>query len=244
MAIRRVWLALRHDNHYRADAFRAGLKACGYTVEHGVTYHPGPRDALLIWNRYGSGAQAADRFDRLGLPVWVAENAAWGNDFAGDRWYSLARNWHNKVGSFDVGGHERWDSINTRLSPWRTSGEETVILPQRGIGPKGVAMPHGWAEKVQAEHGGRIRRHPGKREGKPLRDDLAKARMVRTWGSGAAVKALLWGIPVKSDMPEWIGGQDNTNEGRLAMFRRLAWGQWRIDEVVSGEPFARLAGAA
>jgi hypothetical protein len=61
-----------------------------------------------------------------------------------------------------------------------------------------------------------------------------------TWGSGAAVKALLWGIRVESHMPDWIAQQNNTDEGRLAMFRRIAWAQWTLDDFASGYAFARL----
>ncbi len=41
-------------------------------------------------------------------------------------------------------------------------------------------------------------------------------------------------------MPHWIGEQDNTDAGRLAMFRRLAWAQFRMAEIESGEAFARM----
>ena len=71
-------------------------------------------------------------------------------------------------------------------------------------------------------------------------DDLARCGRVVTWGSGAAIKALLWGIPVVSEMPDWIGEQNNTDEGRLAMLRRLAWAQWTMDEISEGVPFRCL----
>jgi hypothetical protein len=45
------------------------------------------------------------------------------------------------------------------------------------------------------------------------------------------------GISVTSEMPNWIAEQDNTEEGRLAMFRRLTWAQWRLDEIASGDAF-------
>jgi hypothetical protein len=61
------------------------------------------------------------------------------------------------------------------------------------------------------------------RECVPLEIDLANASKVVTWGSGAAVKALIWGIRVESHMSKWAGEQDNTDAGRMAMFRRLAW---------------------
>jgi hypothetical protein len=227
----RAWLNLRHHNSARAEAFRQGLRACGYDVVEGVTYDPAAGDVLVTWNRIGQGDRAAREFSRREATVIVAENATWGNYFAGGEWLTLARDWHNTAGCFPIGGPERWDALGVELARWRTEGE-TVVLPQRGIGANG--MPHGWTAR------GRVRRHPGRGDATPLEDDLERAGKVVTWGSGAAVKALLWGIPVESHMPNWIAAQDNTDAGRLAMFRRLAWAQWRMDEIAAGEPFRRL----
>lgn len=234
-----AWLNLRHAVPERRASFVQGLQRLGYRVEESLTTNPREGDILVTWNRIGAGDQAAQVFESRGLPVLVTENAAWGNDFAGQRWYSLARGLHNTAGKFPVGGPERWDALGVELAPWRT-GSEVVILPQRGIGPPGVAMPRGWAEKAQQRIGGRIRPHPGTKPCVPLQDDLSDARCVWTWGSGAAIKALLWGVPVHSEMPHWIGEQDNTDAGRLAMFRRLAWAQWRLSEIASGEAFSAL----
>jgi hypothetical protein len=211
------------------------LSAVGYKVKRGLPFDYRPGDVMVTWNRIGSADCIAREFERSGNAVLVAENATWGNDFAGDRWYTIARNFHNMADRFPVGGTERWDALGVELMPWRTEGE-IVILPSRGLGPREIAMPRGW----ENQHAGRIRRHPGKRDAVPLEADLAKAGRAITWGSGAAVKALLWGIPVESHMPGWIGEQDNTDEGRLSMFRTLAWAQHRLSEIKSGEAFARL----
>lgn len=135
----------------------------------------------------------------------------------------------------EVGPAERWDSLGVELAPWRDGGE-TVGLPQRGIGPAGVAMPRTWVPPGCD----RIRRHPGVNPCKPLDDDLADAGKVVTWGSGAAIKALMLGIKVESHMPKWCGEQDNTDEGRLNMLRRLSWAQWRLSEIEAGDPFRWL----
>jgi len=115
-----------------------------------------------------------------------------------------------------------------------------VILPQRGIGSEPTKMPGTWPKKALKRYGGRVRTHPGRHPGLSLEDDLANCGRVVTWGSGAAIKALLMGIPVISDMPNWVGGQDNTDCGRLDMFRRLAWAQWRLSEISSGDAFKWL----
>lgn len=229
----RAWLNLRTESGDRLDAFRAGLAGLGFDVVVGLTFSPGPADVLVTWNRIGEGHHAALKFEGAGRPVLVAENGSWGKTFAGDHWLTLARNWHNTAGLFPVGGPERWDGLGVDLAPWRAGGEVVGLL-QRGIGANG--MPMGWQPK--GCH--RIRKHPGKRVVTPLEEDLARAGKVITWGSGAAVKALMLGIRVRSHMPQWIAEQDNTDAGRLAMFRQLAWAQWRLPEIATGEPFRRL----
>lgn len=200
---------------------------------------PGDRDILVTWNRIREGHESAKLFEARGLPVIVTENATWGNEFAGQRWYTLAAGLHNTADRFPVGDADRWDSLGIELQPWRSDGE-TILLPQRGIGPPGVAMPAGWPARALAQYGGRVRTHPGIAHCVALEQDLAAAARVITWGSGAAVKALRCGISVVSEMPGWIGQQDNTDAGRIEMFRRLAWAQWRLEEIAAGEPFARL----
>lgn len=237
----RAFLNLRHSVPERRDAFIRGLQRHGFVVVDGCNAsRVRDGDIFVTWNRIHDGQKTALKFEAMGLPVLVTENAAWGNGFCGGHWYTLARGYHNMAGCFPVGGAERWSALKVDLPPWRESGSEIVILPQRGIGPPGVAMPFEWTERVQKETGGRVRHHPGVKDCRPLEDDLKNARSVRTWGSGAAIKALLMGIPVLSDMPNWIGQQDNTDAGRLAMFRRLAWAQWRLSEIADGTAFARV----
>lgn len=219
----RALLNLRYTVPERRAAFEKGLKRIG------------DPEVYVTWNRIGAADRTAREYEARGLPVIVAENAAWGNDFAGRQWYSLASGMHNTAGRFPVGGPERFDCLGVELMPWRAGGER-VVLPQRGIGPAGVAMPRDWP----AQQRGRIRAHPGTRACIPLEQDLADAGEVVTWGSGAAVKALMWGIKVESHMPNWIAAQDNTDAGRLVMLRELAWATWTIEEIETGEPFRRL----
>lgn len=235
----RAWLNLRRTLPERIAIFKAGLERLGYQVMHNVTMEPTDGDIFVTWNRIGQGDHIAKVFEARGLPVVVAENAAWGNSFAGGHWYSLALNYHNTAGRFPVGGPERWDCLGVDLAPWKTSGE-TLILPQRGIGPMPVAMPRGWTDRAYKRYGGRVRPHPGRNPGKPLEDDLEGVGRAVTWGSGAAIKALILGVPVISEMPGWIGQQDNTDAGRLKMFRQLAWAQWGMSEIKDGTAFDRL----
>lgn len=233
---------LRLTKPDRVELFARGLRLNGYNVIPGVTFKPEAQDLLVTWNRIGSGQTAAQAFERAGRPVLVTENATWGNSFAGDRWYHIARSRHNTAGMFPVGGPDRWDSLGVEPAPWGT-GTETVILEQRGIGSPPTAMPRGWGQDAARRYGGRVRKHPGKGPAKALEADLANAARVVTWGSGAALQALLWGIPVVSEMPGWIGACDNTDAGRLEMLRRMAWAQWTHDEIASGYAFRVLLGS-
>lgn len=234
-----AYMNLRGRLPEREHAFRSGLERVGYSVTHGATTSPKDGDIYVTWNRIGQGNDIANAFTASGNTVLVTENASWGNGFLGQKWLFLNKTLHNTAGLSPVGGPERWDSLGFELQPWRTTGEETVILAQRGIGSPPVAMPRGWPQDALRRHGGRIRVHPGNKPHPiPLSIDLANAKMAVTWSSGAATEALRMGIPVISEAPNWVGAQDNTDEGRLAMFRRLAWNQWRLSEIESGEAFA------
>lgn len=226
----RAYLNLRYTIHSRVEAFVAGLNACGFALGNRLD-----ADCFVTWNRVGDADKIAKEFEAQGKPVIVAENAAWGNEFLGGKWHTLALGRHNTAGCFPVGGPERWDSLGVKLAPWREDGE-TVILGQRGIGAYG--MPKDWPSTVK--HLGRYRPHPGRMTGLPLECDLKRAAKVITWGSGSAVKALMWGIKVESHMPNWVGACANTDRSRLEMFRRLAWCNWQLDEIATGEPFQRL----
>lgn len=226
----RVYLNLRYTLQSRVDSFVAGLNACGFALGNRLD-----ADLFCTWNRVGDADHIAKQFEAAGKPVIVAENASWGNEFLGGKWHSLALGKHNTAGCFPVGDNTRWDSLGVKLAPWRTEGE-TVILGQRGIGAYG--MPRDWPSTVK--HLGRYRPHPGRMTGEPLQHDLRNCKKVITWGSGAAVKALMWGIKVESHYPQWVARQGNCDESRLEMFRRLAWAQWELKEIATGEPFRRL----
>ena len=86
------------------------------------------------------------------------------------------------------------------------------MLPQRGIGPPGVAMPAGWPEKTVArlrtmtKRKVVVRAHPGNNATqRPLERDLEGCWCVVTWASGGALKAICAGVPVFYDPARWIG---------------------------------------
>lgn len=233
----KCWINLRYTVPDRLEAFVAGIERHGYKAEIGFPDRIGPKDLFITWNRINMGNTVAQRFQDQGLPVIVAENAAWGNEFLGRRWYSLARNYHNTSKCAPI--TDRWDRLDFHPEPYR-EGKEIVILPQRGIGSPPTRMPAGWAHSALSRYGGRVRQHPGTKACIPLIQDLAHAKAVVTWGSGAAIKAALWGIPVFSEMPNWIGWHQPNDRSREEMLCRVADCQWQLSEIESGEAFSCL----
>lgn len=253
-------MQIRPSPEYRSAAFVEGLRKCGYEVLNSHKAHqsvPEKDDVLVIWNRYAHSDLAAKHFEKVEAKVLIAENGYLGREWLGNHWYAVSRNYHNGAGSWPIGGSARWASFQVPLSPWKTDGKEIVILDGRGIGPKEYAQPKGWANRIQIElkQAGwkkvRIRVHPGEKiAAVPLQDDLSNAYAAIAWGSGAALKALTWGIPVFYGLPQWIGAsaakhvsaglQERFLGDRLPMFERLAWAMWSADELSSGEPFKCL----
>lgn len=246
---------LRPTPSYRPEIFREGLRRLGYSIVPKPKPRPGPEDLLLTWNRKGREAYCALQYERAGAKLLVAENGYLGKAEDGGKLFALALNHHNGAGDWPEGGPERWEGFGIQLNGWRSAGEHILVLPQRGIGPSGVAMPRGWISDVLTrlkrltDRPVIVRPHPGPKKTEPY-EALRGAHAAVTWGSGAGVKALASGVPVFHELRAWIGapaarfGLDQLEDpflgDRLPAFHRLAWAQWRAREIESGEAFAWL----
>lgn len=254
----RAFCLIRSEPCYRRDAFEAGLRAAGYEVSGaprgGVIRHD---DVLVIWNRYGRFAREADAFEQAGARVVVAENGIFGREWNGSHFYSIALHVPASIGGgFTAGDASRWDSWGVKNCELRNVGDEVIVLAQRGIGPPGKAQPPGWHMRMaeilrrSTNRKIRIREHPGEKAALPLDIDLANAHCVVTWASGAALKALLLGVPVFNGFSGWCGadaaapiGNDIEHPNRrdpLPVLRRIAWCTWTVQEIATGQPFVRL----
>lgn len=250
---KRALSLLRNSEHYRSAAFRSGLEAVGFEVVPELR-NPTPADLLLTWNRSGGNNEIACHFESAGASVIVAENGYLGKTWRGEKWFALSLGHHVGAGEWRPAGPERWDALQVPLAPWREDGTDVLVLEQRGIGEPGIASPPGWAEHAARLTGGRIRRHPGATAPAiSLEDDLVGVREVITWHSAGALAALMAGVPVYYDFPQWIGRSAavplfqrcqtpplRDDAARLAMFRSLAWAQWRLEEIERGDAFAHL----
>lgn len=249
--MRRAQLLLADGPNYRKADFQAGLRACGYAACDAIQA-PRPNDILVTWNRGSWRDSEARRFEAAGARVVVAENGYLGKHWNGQKWFALALGHHAGAGTWPDGGSQRWDSWGVELPAWR-DGREVIFLEQRGIGEPGIASPRGWEREQCARLGGRLRNHPGANQpAVSLTDDLRDARCVVTWNSGAALLALLMGVPVFYGFPQWIGrgaarhisefAAGPLRGDRLSMFRRLAWAMWTDEEVRNGVAFNHLLG--
>lgn len=255
----KAFCLIRSEPHYRRWAFERGLTAAGFEVHGAPRATPTSQDILVIWNRYGPYASHAQAFERVGARVIVAENGLFGRDWRGGHWYSLAHTFPAAYGGgFPHFGAGRWDSWGVECCEWRNPGREVIVLAQRGIGPPGIASPANWhrdaAERLRqlTNRTIRIREHPGERPAVPLQTDLQDAHAVVTWASGAALKAILMGVPCYYGSEHWCGKQMAQPFGsdmekpwqpeRLQTLRRLAWSTWNTDEIATGQPFVNLLG--
>ena len=101
-------------------------------------------------------------------------------------------------------------------------------------------MPEGWVEatvaaiKRKTSRPVRVRKHPGNHPPEiAIEDDLDNVWAVVIWGSSAAIKALVAGVPVFYCFSPWIGGRGAS----------LDWMTWSHHTAarVSGR-FIRLVG--
>lgn len=264
----RAYCMIRAQPHYRHDAFLSGLAAAGYEVHDRAPDAGRPGDALLIWNRYGAVEQIADRFEAEGGTVIVAENGYINGRHDGGWYYALAIHGHNGSGQWHVGGPERWEALGVNLKPWRTGGEHILVAPNRSFGMRGFIMPQNWGENATETLRGltrrevRLRLHPGNgKPAVPLERDLDRAHCVVIWSSSVGVKALIEGIPVVCCAPWWICKKatlpldaygaaidspiafqcdESMDMIRQYAMEDLAWAQWSVQEIASGEPFRHL----
>lgn len=260
---------IRDLPHYRKQAFIDGLGRAGYSIVHSG-HPQGPQDLFISWNKYSSAEVMADAWERNGGTALICENGYAGRDAEGRQYYAIAAHGHNGSGWWPEGPEDRWSPLNIPLQPWRTPTESghVLVCGQRGIGSREMASPNAWHDQVAARlrkmtnRPVRIRLHPGNQPAKvPLEDDLAGAHACLIWSSGSGVKALIAGVPVYFDAPHWICegaaqeidvslGQRIEHEpysapelfdaDRMRAFRRMAWAQWSVAEIESGEPFIRL----
>lgn len=256
----RAIVKIRQEPVYRRAAFEGGLRRLGYELIHSGNPE-GPADLLLQWNRKPQDEGQASAWEAAGGTVIVCENGYIGRDEQGRQLYAISTRGHNGSGWFPKSDEDRFTPLGVDVAPWRTGGVHVLVCGQRGIGSKTMASPPNWhfnAQRyltVRTKRPVRIRYHPGNQAPQtPLEKDLEDCWACAIWSSSSGVRALTLGVPVLYEAPHWICSEaakplalvenpDRSDSRRLAALRTMAHGQWRVSEIESGEPFARMRAA-
>lgn len=249
-AMRVASILLKQQPAYRHYCFVSGLRKVGFNVINRHQNDPKPGDVLVLWNRHPFQEHIATQYERAGATVLIAENGYIGNTKA------IAEGYHNGAGKWHVGEEDRWGKLGIGVRPWRKDGDFILVLPQRGMGSQGIAMPRNWLANTLLQLSKitkrpvRIRKHPGQADCIPIEEELKGAWAAVTWASGAGIKAIVEGVPVFCGLRNWVGAQaaslnlhnieDPYLGDRMPMLRRLAWAQWTYAEIENGEPFRAL----
>jgi len=230
---------------YPYHAVIAGLSRLGYTCEPATVKHEA--DILAVWSPWmGSYRQQLQiLFAAAEKPVIVMENG-WLSPMAHRPYYQIALDGWNGTGTFPAGGAERWASFGVHESPWKIGGAYELVIGQRGHPKDQRTAPPDWHMGLGFPADRQIVRRP-RVTTRPLAADLAGASVCHVWSSNAASHAVVAGVPVIQHGPNLMVSAMASKPGdpifrgeRQPELIRLAWAQWNLDEIRSGEPFARL----
>lgn len=219
------------------------FKRHGYSItnHYGGSVPRSREDILCLWNRKkGADDDAATAWERRGGTVLIIENGYLQR--VDKTFYAISVHGHNGSGRFPVGNEDRFSKLGFEMKPQALRDGYVLVCGQRGIGSPLMASPPMWAERHAKSITGvptKVRLHPGNAAPKiPLERDLAGASECHIWSSGAGVRALVEGVPVKHHAPHWICEGWRTN--REAALHKMSHGQWYFDEIATGEPLARI----
>lgn len=232
------------DENYPWRAARDGLKRLGFEVRVGA--HLGA-DALVTWSPWkGSQREALHfRYASESKPVIVMENG-WLSPIRDVPYFQVAIGGWNGTGTFPTGDIERRRSWGAPAGPWRDNPDgHVLVIGQRGHPNDPRTAVPGWHQTLGPFDRPVIRRP--RDATRSLAADLSGAREAHVWTSNAASHAVMAGIPVVQHGPNLMvsalasrPGQPLFRGDRTAELDRLAWSQWNITEIATGEPFARL----
>ena len=233
-------IRIRREPYYRLGAITQGVKRLGFEIVPRAV--PGPGNVLVLWNRKaGRDDTDATAMEAAGGKVLVIENGYLQK--VDKTMYAVSLSEHHTGGP--VGDTDRFGPLGFDLrQPEDVPFGFVLVCGQRGIGSPLMASPPQWAERhveklLRAGTPARVRPHPGNHAPKtPLKADLVGAAACSVWSSNAGVLALVLGCYVHHHAPHWICA--GWNRDREAALQRMAWSQWSVPELATGEPFARL----
>lgn len=247
--------------HYRREAFINGFAKLGYIVARGQPCVPlGPQDVAVIWNKTARSEQTMQMARKGEGALMVAENGYFGKDANGHQPYALALDGHNGSGRWYAPDASRLEKVGLAFEPIKPAGDgKIVVADQRGIGSPLMRSPDKFGEntvdllKRRLPHREVVlRTHPGRHQPtRTLDEDLDGCDALVVWSSNSATLALQKGIPVHYCAPTMVSAGASkpfqptlterfTEADRHEAFSRMAWAQWFLDEITSGEALEAL----
>ena len=248
----------------RDGAIEEGLRRIGYRVVKGAGPPRDERDVLLTWTvHHGHKESAARAFEAAGGRVVVCEEGHLKGRVRGEKLFTVVLHDHNGAGPWTVGGPERWAGFGIELRPWRIRGLHVIVREQRSIGSAKMASPRDWHDDAERRLRAvtcrpvLLRYHPKSRRfpdmaanQRTLEAMLRNCHALVTWAASDGTMALISGVPVFALAPHFFVQTacnrdlyDIESPGmpdRLPAFERLAWAQWSLKEIRSGETFEVL----
>lgn len=243
-----------------AVAFRDGLFALGYDARilSVSDYGKGqviPCDAVVISGARDKGAHILADHKAAGIPVIVIDYGYLRRvngvaDYETGHW-QVGVGGLNKPPAFECSS-DRFDALGIDVPSERGGGDIDLVLGQHSGDPS-----HGmtdkemieWGRAKCEETGGYWRPHPhspnimacDRVADGDYRQWLDRARCVHTVCSTGGLEAILHGVPAVADRPDRASWGDLSGlrlpdqDMIVSVLRRLAYGQWTLDEMRSGE---------
>lgn len=243
----------------RRAAFIDGFAKLGFIVHQEQPQAPiGPDDVAVIWNKLGRSRQSVEMAREGGGALIVTENGYCGTDQNGRQPYAMSLDGHNGAGRWHAPDDSRLKKLDLPFKPFTQRSGYVLIADQRGLGGPLMRSPPDFAfttsnEITRRAHlEVRVRQHPGRhRPERSLDADLEGARALVVWSSNCATSALIQGIPTFFKAPaiitegaaqhyHWTCFGEFHEDARQEAFARVAWAQWFLDEIKSGEAFRIL----
>lgn len=234
----------------QAKAIAAGFTALGWrhAWRSGLHHKEGQTekfDVIVVDGLRGNRRALVADYAAVGVPAIVIDFGYLrrADENSSEGYWSVGLGKLGWVPEFDCPA-DRWNGLGLALAPPST-GDVTIIAGQM-IGDANCpfatadAMAR-WAESNDDGHAA-FRPHPRSPDVQPesmpidrlpLAESLAHAQTVIAWSSNIGHDALLAGVPAiaAGDAP-WKGVTLDTRE---PYFRRLAYAQWTLAELSSGE---------
>lgn len=242
-----------------AGAFADGAAAAGHKANfRSISDHAKGEtelcDAVIVDGLRERGADVLADFERRGIPVIVTDlgyidRASGPTDIEGH--WQVGIGGLNRLPSIDC-PPDRFAKLGVTLAPAQTGGNVTIIAGQH-VGDAAHPFKTGaeiaaWAEEMATKIDGEVvfRPHPRSPDVRPnlpfddlpLAESLARAKAVVAYTSNIGNDALLAGVQAIANGPAiWA---DVALDAREAYFAKLAYAQWTLAEIASGEAITFL----